>query len=74
MYFRLDTDIDNIPNISLEDPIFEFNKQIIDATKDLCIYTNQICFLQYGKMDESLNKTLEYIPLIFYNCRCKEVI
>lgn len=35
----LDADIDKIPKhlLTLEDPIFEFNKQIIDATKDLCV-------------------------------------
>ena len=35
----LDTDISKIPThlLDLEDPIFEFNKQIIDATKDLCV-------------------------------------
>ena len=32
----LDTDINRIPKhlLDAEDPIFEFNKQIIDATKD----------------------------------------
>ena len=32
----LDTDINKIPRylLELEDPIFEFNKQIIDLTKD----------------------------------------
>ena len=35
----LDTDIDKIPShvLECEDPIFEFNKQIIDATKDYCV-------------------------------------
>ena len=34
----LDTDICKIPTHLLEkDPVFEFNKQIIDATKDLCV-------------------------------------
>ena len=35
----LDTDFDKIPKHlqSHPDAIFEFNKQIIDATKDLCI-------------------------------------
>ena len=35
----LDTDIDKIPEFlkSYPDPILEFNKRIIDATKDLCI-------------------------------------
>lgn len=35
----LDTDITKIPKhlLSLPDPVFEFNKQIIDATKDFCV-------------------------------------
>ena len=63
----LDTDINKIPRhlLVLEDPIFEFNKQIIDATKDLCVaYKPNLAF--YERMGvsgwDSLNKTLEYIP------------
>ncbi len=63
----LDTDIKKIPThlLTLEDPIFEFNKQIIDATKDLCVaYKPNIAF--YESMGargwKSLQKTLEYIP------------
>jgi orotidine-5'-phosphate decarboxylase len=35
----LDTDIDKIPQflLSYPDPVFEFNKRIIDATRDLCV-------------------------------------
>jgi len=35
----LDADIKRIPKhlLGKKDPIFEFNKQIIDATKDLCV-------------------------------------
>ena len=35
----LDTDIKRIPKhlLQYEDPIFEFNKQIIDSTKDFCV-------------------------------------
>ncbi len=35
----LDTDINKIPQFLLDypDPVFEFNKRIIDATHDLCI-------------------------------------
>ena len=35
----LDTDITKTPKhlLSLPDPVFEFNKAIIDATKDLCV-------------------------------------
>ena len=63
----LDTDIKKIPThlLELEDPIFEFNKQIISATKDLCVaYKLNIAF--YESTGEtgwnSLKRTLEYIP------------
>ena len=38
----LDTDIDKIPShlLELEDPIFEFNKKIIDSTKEFCVFHN----------------------------------
>lgn len=63
----LDTDIDKIPSFLLEfeDPIFEFNKRIIDATKGLCIaYKLNIAF--YESMGirgwKSLEKTKNHIP------------
>lgn len=63
----LDTDISKIPPhlLKYEDPVFEFNKQIIDATQDLCIaYKPNIAFYECmgPKGWESLRKTLEYIP------------
>ncbi len=63
----LDTDINKIPPhlLDTEDPIFEFNKAIIDATKDLCVaYKPNIAFYEcHGpKGWESLKKTLDYIP------------
>lgn len=63
----LDTDINRIPKhlLSAEDPIFEFNKQIIDATKDHCVaYKPNIAFYEAlgAKGWESLAKTLDYIP------------
>jgi orotidine-5'-phosphate decarboxylase len=63
----LDTDIEKIPQHLLkeEDPIFEFNKQIIDATKDLCVaYKPNIAFYESlgAKGWESLQKTVDYIP------------
>jgi orotidine-5'-phosphate decarboxylase len=63
----LDTDINKIPRHLLEykDPIFEFNKQIIDATNDLCIaYKPNVAFYEaLGPTGwESLQKTVEYIP------------
>ena len=63
----LDSDISKIPKhlLELEDPIFEFNKQIIDATKDLCVaYKPNIAFYESlgSKGWDSLEKTLAYIP------------
>ena len=45
----LDTDIDRIPEFLFEwgDPIFEFNRRIIDATKDLvCAYKINLAFYE----------------------------
>lgn len=63
----LDTDIRKIPSHLLQaaDPVFEFNKQIIDATADYCVsYKPNIAFYEAlgGKGWESLQKTLDYIP------------
>ena len=63
----LDTDLKKIPKhlLAYEDPIFEFNKQIIDATKDYCVaYKPNIAFYEaLGKKGWwSLEKTLNYIP------------
>lgn len=63
----LDADINKIPKhlLEFEDPIFEFNKQIIDATKDLCVaYKPNIAFYEAlgVKGWESLQKTINYIP------------
>jgi len=63
----LDTDIKKIPThlLELEDPIFEFNKKIIDATKDLCVaYKPNIAFYESMGVSgwNSLQKTLDYIP------------
>jgi orotidine-5'-phosphate decarboxylase len=63
----LDTDIDKIPShlLSLPDPVFEFNKQIIDATHPYCVaYKPNIAFYEaLGPAGwVSLQKTLDYIP------------
>ena len=63
----LDTDIEKVPNhlLELEDPIFEFNKQIIDMTKDFCVaYKPNIAFYESIGVNGwiSLQKTLDYIP------------
>ncbi len=62
----LDVDLSKIPPhlLSLEDPIFEFNKAIIDATHDLCVsYKPNMAFYEaYGlKGWQSLEKTVTYI-------------
>ncbi len=63
----LDTDLAKIPKhlLTSDDPIYEFNKAIIDATKDLVIaYKPNTAFYEcYGpKGMESLKKTIAYIP------------
>ena len=63
----LDTDIKRIPSFLLkyEDPVFEFNKRIIDATKDLCVaYKPNIAFYEAMGINgwKSLEKTIKYIP------------
>jgi orotidine-5'-phosphate decarboxylase len=62
----LDVDLNKIPQhlLALEDPIFEFNKAIIDATHDLCVsYKPNIAFFEaYGiKGWLALQKTINYI-------------
>ena len=63
----LDSDIKKIPKHLLEydDPIYEFNKQIIDSTKQYCIaYKPNIAFYEcMGSSGwDSLKKTVDYIP------------
>ena len=63
----LDADLSRLPKhlLTYKDPIFEFNKQIIDATKDYCVaYKPNIAFYEaLGAMGwQSLKKTLDYIP------------
>ena len=63
----LDTDLAKIPPhlLECEDPIFEFNKAIIDATRDFAVaYKPNLAFYEcYGpKGWESLKKTIDYIP------------
>jgi len=70
----LDVDLEKIPEhlLETEDPIFEFNKQIIDATADLTVaYKPNTAFYEaYGIEGwKSLSKTIaylnEYFPEIF---------
>jgi len=63
----LDTDPKKLPEhlLDYEDPVFEFNKQIIEATADLCVsYKPNIAFYeaQGPKGWISLEKTLAHIP------------
>lgn len=63
----LDTDIQKIPKHLLkeEDPVFAFNRQIIDATHSYAIaYKPNLAFYeaQGSKGLESLEKTMEYLP------------
>lgn len=63
----LDTDLTKIPEHLLdeEDPIFAFNKAIIEATSDLCVaYKPNIAFYEcYGlKGWESLQRTANVLP------------
>lgn len=63
----LDSDITKIPKRLLEydDPVYEFNKQIIDATKDLCVaYKPNLAFYEAEGLKgwQALEKTIHYIP------------
>ncbi|RYZ94712.1 MAG: orotidine-5'-phosphate decarboxylase [Sphingobacteriaceae bacterium] len=63
----LDTDINKIPEFLKQypDPVFEFNKRIIDATKDLCIsYKPNAAFYESRGLKglQSLISTWEYLP------------
>jgi len=63
----LDTDPEKIPVHlrELEDPIFEFNKAIIDATKEYCVaYKPNLAFYESQGVAgwSSLQKTKDYIP------------
>jgi len=63
----LDVDLDKVPDkfLNEDDPIFAFNKEIIDATKDFAVaYKPNLAFYEvYGaKGWEALHKTVNYIP------------
>ena len=64
----LDTDINKIPQhlLDAEDPVFEFNKQIIDKTAEFAVaYKPNTAFYEvYGaKGWQSLEKTVQYIKI-----------
>jgi len=63
----LDSDVTKIPAHLKHhtDPVFEFNKQIIDATKDYCVsYKINTAFYEANGLKgwETLEKTVNYIP------------
>ena len=63
----LDTDPKKLPQhlLDTEDPVFEFNRQIIEATADLCVaYKPNIAFYEAQGPQGwiSLDKTLQIIP------------
>lgn len=63
----LDTDITKIPShlLTEKDPVFAFNKAIIDATKNVCVsYKINTAFYESMGVKgwESLQRTVEYIP------------
>ncbi|MEP6616862.1 MAG: orotidine-5'-phosphate decarboxylase [Ginsengibacter sp.] len=63
----LDTDFDKIPKHlqSLPDAVFEFNKQIIDHTQDLCVaYKINTAFYESmgAKGWDIMQRTADYIP------------
>lgn len=63
----LDSDINKLPEhlLSYPDPVFEFNKQIIDATKDLCVsYKINTAFYEANGSRgwDTMEKTVNYIP------------
>lgn len=65
----LDTDISKIPKhlLEIEDPVFEFNKGIIDATHDLsAAYKPNLAFYESLGVNgwKSLEKTVNYIRTI----------
>lgn len=63
----LDTDLEKIPAglLGSEDPVFEFNKHIIDATAACCVaYKPNLAFYEAlgARGWESLQRTIAYIP------------
>ena len=63
----LDTDLTKIPKHlhSFSDPVFEFNRRIIDATKDYCVsYKINTAFYEANGIRgwESMERTVNYIP------------
>lgn len=69
----LDSDITKIPThlLQFEDPVFEFNKQIIDATIDYTVaYKPNLAFYESRGLKglESLHKTMQYLEKFKDEC------
>jgi orotidine-5'-phosphate decarboxylase len=63
----LDTELAKLPRhlLAYQDPVYEFNKRIIDATQDLCVaYKPNVAFYEAHGFEGwlSLEKTAQYIP------------
>lgn len=63
----LDTDLEKLPRhiLQAEDPVFEFNRRIIDATEKYAVaYKPNVAFYEAlgARGWESLERTVEYIP------------
>lgn len=67
----LDTDINKIPEFMFDasnDPVFEFNKAIIDATADLCVaYKPNLAFYESLGLAgwDVLDRTVDYIRTLY---------
>ncbi len=62
----LDSDINKIPKhlLDCEDPVFEFNRQIIDATQDFAVaYKPNLAFYESRGLEgwQSLARTMDYL-------------
>lgn len=69
----LDSDIDKIPAhlMSSDDPVFEFNRQIIDATIDYTVaFKPNLAFYESRGLEgmQSLHKTMEYLAKFKDKC------
>ncbi len=69
----LDSEIDKIPAhlLSEKDPVFEFNRQIIDATIDYTVaYKPNLAFYESRGMSglQSLHRTMEYLESLSSSC------
>ena len=77
----LDTDINKIPKFLLDtdDPIFEFNKKIIDATNSYCVaYKPNIAFYEslglngWKALEKTIDAEILYAPKQGFNAPAEE--